>query len=149
MRHRHSGTVENALALSVFELNRRRTVLAKGPSQWSGEVEWRRSPAWSTVLSGETGRLVGSLHLIVEQTGDQFALELVGLLSGPHRVNLIQTPCYFGGVRYWFQCPGGDCGKRVAKLYLPPGKLQFLCRHCHNLIYRTCRGYGRGRRYAE
>jgi len=46
----------------------------------------------------------------------------------------------FGGVRYWFICPlvinGRPCGRRVGKLYLPPGGKYFGCRHCYNLTYR-------------
>jgi hypothetical protein len=52
-------------------------------------------------------------------------------------VPLTSTPCYFGGLRYWFICPlsrnGVYCGRRVAKLYLI--NKYFGCRHCHNLTY--------------
>jgi len=57
-----------------------------------------------------------------------------------YKVELITTPCNFGGVRYWFICPlvinGRPCGRRVGKLYLPPGGKYFGCRHCYNLTYR-------------
>ncbi len=56
-------------------------------------------------------------------------------------LNLVATACYFSGVRYWFVCPlsvgGVYCGRRVGKLYLPPGSQYFGCRHCHNLSYET------------
>jgi len=52
-----------------------------------------------------------------------------------YKVNLVTTPCYFGGVRYWFGCP--DCGRRVAVLYLAPGDVYFRCRHCNNLSYHS------------
>ena len=29
------------------------------------------------------------------------------------------------------------CGRRVQKLYLPPGGRQFGCRHCYHLGYET------------
>jgi hypothetical protein len=51
------------------------------------------------------------------------------------RVPLSWTPCNYGGKRPWFICPGKDCGRRVAKLYLE-GKY-FLCRHCHDLVYSS------------
>ncbi len=51
------------------------------------------------------------------------------------KVNLVTTPCYFGGVRYWFGCP--LCGRRVAVLYLAPGDVYFRCRHCNNLSYHS------------
>lgn len=44
-----------------------------------------------------------------------------------------KTPCNYGGLRYWFLCPG--CGQRVALLY-GAGKY-FLCRHCYNLTYAS------------
>ncbi len=37
--------------------------------------------------------------------------------------------------RYWFSCP--TCGRRVAHLYKPGHHTYFLCRHCHNLTYRS------------
>jgi len=46
---------------------------------------------------------------------------------------------YFGGVRWWFICllsyDGVYCGRRVAKLYCPPGGIYYGCRHCYNLSY--------------
>ncbi|MFC1715622.1 hypothetical protein ACFL6S_18275 [Candidatus Poribacteria bacterium] len=57
-----------------------------------------------------------------------------------YKVQLVTTPCNFGGVRYWFICPlvvsGKPCNRRVANLYLPPGSKYFGCRHCYNLTYR-------------
>jgi hypothetical protein len=51
-----------------------------------------------------------------------------------YRVGLVTTPCNFGGSRYWFLCPlvasGQPCGRRVGKLYLPPGAKYFGCRNC-------------------
>ena len=41
--------------------------------------------------------------------------------------------------RWWFICPatadGVPCGRRVKKLYLPPGAVVFACRTCHDLTY--------------
>ena len=47
-------------------------------------------------------------------------------------VRLTQTPCYFGGFRWWLLCP--NCNRRVFKLYLIA---QYRCRHCHDLTYRS------------
>jgi hypothetical protein len=43
----------------------------------------------------------------------------------------------YGGVRFWFTCPG--CRRRRRKLYLPPGGRRFRCRPCHDLTYTSCR----------
>ncbi len=58
------------------------------------------------------------------------------------RVRLLTTKPHFGGARSWFACPfsskdGEPCGRRVGKLYLPPGELRFGCRECHSLTYRS------------
>jgi len=54
-----------------------------------------------------------------------------------YRVPLTWTACNFGGERPWFVYPGKNCGRRVAKLYMPPGARYFLCRHCHDLTYKS------------
>ena len=65
-------------------------------------------------------------------------------LSGRHyapdavqRVRLQSTPCRYGGVRWWFECP--RCGRRVGKLYLPPRAVAYRCRLCWDLRYRSQR----------
>jgi hypothetical protein len=56
-------------------------------------------------------------------------------------VALVWTPCYYGGQRPWFICPGvvqgRICGRRVAILY-GVGRY-FLCRHCDDLTYESQR----------
>ncbi|MCH4248628.1 MAG: hypothetical protein LKF82_12510 [Acinetobacter populi] len=49
-------------------------------------------------------------------------------------VQIVTTPCNYGGVRYWFECP--NCHKRVGKLYIAEN-LMFECRKCQNLNYAT------------
>ena len=53
------------------------------------------------------------------------------------RVDLIETPCNYGGKRYWFICPlyksGIYCGRRVGVLF-SIGKW-FGCRHCGEIAY--------------
>jgi hypothetical protein len=59
-----------------------------------------------------------------------------------YSVELTTTRPRFGGLRWWFVCPlvvnGQPCGRRVGKLYLPPGGRHFGCRHCHELTYTSC-----------
>ena len=49
------------------------------------------------------------------------------------KIKLAETELYFG-VTSVFQC---NCGKRVSKLYLPPGATEFKCRRCHSLVYTS------------
>lgn len=57
-------------------------------------------------------------------------------------VSLTRTFTSWGSSKYWFICPayrnGQACGRRVKKLYLPPGGRYFACRHCYNLTYQSC-----------
>ena len=54
-------------------------------------------------------------------------------------IDLIATPCRYGGVRYWFRCPltvnGKYCGRKVAVLY--KGNVFFGCKNCFNLTYAS------------
>jgi hypothetical protein len=56
-------------------------------------------------------------------------------------VRLVWTPCYYGGQRPWFVCPGVvngvPCQRRVAILY--GTGTYFLCRHCYDLVYASQR----------
>jgi hypothetical protein len=58
-----------------------------------------------------------------------------------YKVLLGTTRPRFGGLRWWFICPlianGRKCGRRVGKLYLPPGGKYYGCRHCYDLTYRS------------
>ena len=51
-------------------------------------------------------------------------------------VKLTTTKPRFGGVRWWFICPGPSCGRRVSLLCLPANEMHFRCRACHLLTYR-------------
>lgn len=58
-----------------------------------------------------------------------------------YRFNLVTTPCNYGGKRYWFICglyrDNRYCGRRVGKLYKPPGAKWFGCRYCWDLSYEA------------
>ncbi len=86
---------------------------------WSRRCE--RGP-WAAVeialsLGCRTGRAV--LRYDVEHTCRP---------TGPQvqQVEMVATPCRFGGVRWWWLCPA--TGRRCAKLYLPNGGVRFLSR---------------------
>lgn len=56
-----------------------------------------------------------------------------------YKVPIVETPCHFGGTRYWFKCSlykgGNHCGRRVGVLYKDGD--WFGCRHCYELIYSS------------
>lgn len=47
-------------------------------------------------------------------------------------VRITSTPCNYGGVRYWWLCPNGHCGRRCRVLY---GGKYFVCRQCNSHAY--------------
>lgn len=49
-------------------------------------------------------------------------------------VQLSYSRCNYGGIRYWFLCPG--CDRRVGVLYRKPLEETFFCRTCQSLTYQ-------------
>ena len=109
----------------------------------SGIIEWKNA----------FGDVISSIGIQVSVDEEHFGGKYVKFnytytdgLAGKkteldYKVQLVTTPCNFGGVRYWFICglvvDGKPCGRRVAKLYLPPRSRYFGCRHCYNLTYKS------------
>ena len=84
----------------------------------SGEITWVNS----------VGVEIGRIDFVISGDKD-------GVLHLKHSgqvIDIIQTPCNYGGFRYWFLCPGG-C--RAMKLYLPPKAERFGCRKCYDLSW--------------
>jgi hypothetical protein len=54
-----------------------------------------------------------------------------------YNVRLLTSPQWFGGLRWWFQCP--RTGRRAVKLFLPLGGHQFWSRHAYGLGYASQR----------
>lgn len=107
----------------------------------------RRRGEWQYTweVTGDAGRervLGRSLRLIFTVT-DHRADEQ---REYDYPVRLEYTECNFGGERPWFRCPGvvdgEECNRRVGKLYCPPGRDLFLCRHCYDLGYTSSRTSG-------
>jgi hypothetical protein len=135
--HSKRDTVEDCLALDVNKLTRDR-MLREGRLV-SGSLTWTNTRTGEQVSSlgfeadtrdGASGSL--RLTYTIRRTGDQL----------DYRVPLTTTALPWGGVRWWFTCAlsrdGVYCGRRVAKLYLPPGARYYGCRHCYDLTYTSC-----------
>jgi hypothetical protein len=87
-------------------------------------------------------------HTVWEVPGCALGLYFESHVPG-HWIRITTTKPPFGGRRYWFQCPlsnsGRVCGRRVGRLYLPPGSAFFGCRICHNLTYRSAQTHDKRR----
>jgi len=137
--------VENCLTIDINQLIR------------NGAVDGR-----ARVLTWEhKGREVASAHYSLSGGKVVVMMVCTDRTSGCRELELqeVETTtlsCNYGGERRWLVCPGrvreleemgvynilgdgGSCGRRVGKLYCPPGGKQFLCRHCLNLTYLSTR----------
>ena len=92
-----------------------------GPSCWTWTHPDDERP-WATVtVFLHLGLERGSARLI-------YNVDHRSRATGPQdqRVEMVTTPCRFGGVRWWWVCPAS--GRRCVTLYLPNGGVKFLSR---------------------
>jgi len=109
---------ELALALDIRALKREGCLERRLPFSW----------VWHT----NHGDKVGSATIKV---ADEM-LRLSYALEGRDIENIlaiVKTPCYFGGVRWWFKCP--KCGERYAKLFFNKRNGFYACRNCVGVTY--------------
>ena len=96
-------------------------IFKEGYAYWGGSDE-------KTAKSG--------IRFKINTLGNHKYLEVKYTCSGEtmaYPITLEITKPNYGGVRWWFKCPG--CGERVANLYIK--KRFFWCRKCNNLSYRS------------
>ncbi len=131
------------MTLSISTLVRDGMVseLASDTVGWCGTLRWTNS---------YTGERVASVGYVFERRSGDYILTLnytVTRADGTKhsvdmRVQLQTTRPQFGGTRWWFRCPlavnNTPCLRRVGKLYVPPGRLHYGCRHCYDLTYTSC-----------
>lgn len=136
-------TVSECRSLDVNDL-RDEGCLAAGAG---GVLRWE---------DGDETERPSSIHFQTSDDGETVTLSHAAGLREPespdreeYDVGIERTPCNFGGERPWFRCPGEECGRRVGKLYLPPGGDHFLCRHCYDLAYESSRASGNSKKTAK
>ena len=122
--------VEACLVLDVHKLNEKRIFQQGLP--WSGWVRWSRGDTVEVHGRYPANSEYDLILTPVYRNGDD---------NIEYDIPIISTPCHFGGKRYWFICPGVKdgmtCRRRAGKLYQPRHAKYFLCRHCHNLSYKS------------
>ena len=114
---------------------------------WGG-IEWKNALVEVIGSMGIEVSVLGEKYVRLSYTQtNNFTEDSIEL---DYKIELVTTPCNFGGFRYWFICPlrevryrytgrvveGKPCKRRVGKLYLPPSAKYFGCRHCYNLTYK-------------
>ena len=133
-------TVEQCLPLTVESFRGSR--IWASPTGTVGAISW----------SDSQGLPLGKIEYSVQNDADGLAicirrqyarLNSTFTLLEELRIPITTTRPHLGGKRQWFLCPivhdRQPCGRRVGRLYLPPGAAIFGCRHCHNLTYQSTR----------
>ncbi len=120
-------TTEECICLSVVDMHRA-GVFRSGPgSRW--------------VLKPSSGESSGIGYTVVEMPGYALGLRFNSEREGPYIVPITTTSRQLRYRRFWIKCPavidGIRCGRRVGRLYLPPGQHVFGCRTCYYLTYRS------------
>lgn len=109
---------ELTLALDIRVLHRGGHLKQRFPFTW----EWHSNQ----------GQKVGSATI---QVSDQH-LRLSYAWQGRDFENtftFLKTPCNFGGVRFWFQCP--QCSGRCARVFFNKRNGYYACRQCVGITY--------------
>ena len=128
------STVEDYLSIHASKLNKWGYFSGYrcGSLTWSRNGEQTASIGISVSIESATH---GTMRLNYTHT-NRFSNEKTDL---NYTVDLVSTPCNYGGARWWFFCPlsrgGFSCNRRVGVLYL--GKYAG-CRYCYNLTYTSC-----------
>ena len=136
--HDKKTTVEECLSLDAAKLVRD-GMIDRSPG--AGAIWWTDTRTGERTASADYHRelLDGALifrllYTVTNQLGERHGVDQ------PIVLQTNRAPV--GGVRWWFTCPlvthGRPCGRRVGKLYLPPGGRYLGCRHCHDLTYASC-----------
>jgi len=129
--HSKADTVEDSYVLDTAGLTRK-GFLPKDPAFRILTLTWS---------STTTGKELASIGFTVDtrDPAAPFARLSYQTNGDPkdYRVRLESSRPPFGGLRWWWRCPVVTCGKRVLKLYLPPGSGVFACRSCHRLTYTS------------
>lgn len=125
-RRRHL-TVEECLCLSAVTLRQDGVFRAIRGSRWVLPFSASFRPEFA----------------VIEYPGAVMALRFDNSTFDRQWIPVTTTKPHLGGRRYWLKCPmvrsGVACGRRVGRLYLPPGCLSFGfgCRTCYDLTYES------------
>lgn len=132
-RHARRRTVEEPLGLPVSWMYHRGAIRPG----WAGTVFWT-SPEPRAHRLASIGVVVRSVRELI--VIDRVTVQAHSSETLHYPVRVSWTCCHFGGERPWWICPGRECGRRVACLYLARSYL--LCRHCYGLTYASRQASG-------
>ena len=133
--HVKKDTVEDCRVLDASRWTRekffREDARVSGMWQWTDASTGEERSALGYEVNAAAEPPYARLRYSLTRTGENL----------DYQISLERTRPRLGGKRWWFICPlvtnGGACGRRVGKLYLPPGGKYYGCRHCYSLTYES------------
>ncbi len=136
-RWQKKQVVEDALGLNINRFIQWGALRFYGPdTYWQGSLKWSygdrepfASAGYTVTYDGDSGPVLTMRYRID------------GRENIDQPITLQSTRPNYGGVRWWFTCPG--CHRRAGRLYLPSGARFFACRRCHDLTYRSAQEHDR------
>lgn len=135
---RYAHTVEDAKKIEIWWLL---SDLDKNHQFKKREISWGDNGCRGSI--GYEAYIYGEIESYVRLFYTQTDRDTGGKEDFDYKITLISTPCYFGGLRYWFQCP--LCSQRSGVIYKNGD--YFTCRDCANLTYESRRENRRSRYY--
>lgn len=130
--HRKAPTVERCRVIELAAVTR--AGVPAGTLRWFRGGTETASVGYTLTAAVDDQRSLGLTYRLTDRTTGA-ASEIV------YRVALERVPIPRGGHKWWGRCPlsvdGRSCGRRVAKLYMPPGASYFGCRTCFRLTYAS------------
>jgi len=127
--HTKKTTMEECRTLNLAQLERAGLFRSPPEDTVRGSLQW---------VNSKTGQATASVEFILERTDSALVLTLAYEICDEAiriPVRIQTTKSHIGGSRYSGACP--DCGRRVRKLYVPPGGRGFSCRTCLDLTYES------------
>src|SRR6188768_4040133 len=115
---------ENSLILDVRKLHRRGALAVDASTSWHWSRDGEPCGNIGVVARGDR------IRLAYGRTREGGVLEPFG-----YDIELVHTPCHFGGARVWFRCPW--CQRRCARVYGLSSDGYFGCRICLRLGYQS------------
>lgn len=126
--HSKATPVEDCLTLDITGLVARacRNGWSSGTSAWSRQERTHSEIGWNLDqwVEGSPVLLILRYHF---HDGEEMRLS----------VPLVEAFVPMKGKRFLGLCPLGDCDRKVANLYLPPGARRFGCRIGYRLTYES------------
>lgn len=145
-RIRTHTNIVDCLAIDAIWLKKQKLLSFTQPVDFV--VKWKKTTHTNFVQTKEHKHTIGATFTPGEHPtlAVYYNLDVTHLKTGEkktvphyHTLQLVSTPCHYGGRRWWFACP--ECSRRVRVLYInhkiKPAQMKPECRHCQELHHES------------